>query len=149
MLDAPLLDHLIRPGQQRRRNRQAKRLGGLEVDDEFKSCRLLNRKIGRPRTLANPGDIRGSTHGDRGYVWTERHEAAVVNNLSEAVDNGQPICCGEVDELSPGCIKQSARRGDQGLWPLLLDIGERAGKILGGTEWIQAKPYSKCPGSSR
>jgi hypothetical protein len=31
----PLFDHLIRPLQQRRRDRQAEGLGGLEVDDEF------------------------------------------------------------------------------------------------------------------
>ena len=29
------LDHVIRPQQQRRRDREAERLGGLEVDDEF------------------------------------------------------------------------------------------------------------------
>ena len=32
---APLLNHLIRPLQERRRDRQAEGLGGLEVDDEF------------------------------------------------------------------------------------------------------------------
>jgi hypothetical protein len=29
------LDHLVRPQQHRRRDRQAERLGGLEVDDEL------------------------------------------------------------------------------------------------------------------
>jgi len=37
------LDHLIRPLQERRRDRQAEGLGGLEVDDQFKGCRLLHR----------------------------------------------------------------------------------------------------------
>ena len=38
-----LFDDLIRPQQQRRRNREAERLGGLEVDDEFELRGLLDR----------------------------------------------------------------------------------------------------------
>jgi hypothetical protein len=37
---ANLLDHLVRPPEQRRRDRQAERLRGLEVDDEFEARRL-------------------------------------------------------------------------------------------------------------
>jgi hypothetical protein len=41
--DVPrLLDDLIRPQQQRRRDREAEGLGGLEVDDEFEFGRLLD-----------------------------------------------------------------------------------------------------------
>ena len=36
------LDHLIRPQQQRRRDGEAERLGGLEVDDEFERRGLLD-----------------------------------------------------------------------------------------------------------
>jgi hypothetical protein len=35
--------HLIRPLQEQRRDRQAARLGGLEVDDQLERGRLLNR----------------------------------------------------------------------------------------------------------
>ena len=42
----PLLDHLIRPLQERRRDRQAKRLGGLQVDDQLKLGHLLDGEIG-------------------------------------------------------------------------------------------------------
>src|SRR4030095_3656392 len=38
----PLLDDLIRPRQQRRRDREAKGLGGLEVDDQHELCGLLD-----------------------------------------------------------------------------------------------------------
>src|SRR5712692_3487112 len=37
-----LLDDLIRPEPQRRRNREAERLRGLQVDDELESVNLLN-----------------------------------------------------------------------------------------------------------
>ena len=46
-----LLDHLIRPPQQRRRDRQTEGLGGLEIDDQLKLGGLLNRKIGGLSTL--------------------------------------------------------------------------------------------------
>jgi hypothetical protein len=41
-----LLDHLIRPRQQRRRDREAEGLGGLEIDDEFERRGLLDREVG-------------------------------------------------------------------------------------------------------
>jgi hypothetical protein len=40
------LDDLIRPPQQRRRDRQAERFGGLEVDDHLELRRLRDREIG-------------------------------------------------------------------------------------------------------
>jgi hypothetical protein len=39
------LNDLLRPSQQRWRDREAKRLGGLEVDDEMESVDLLDRQI--------------------------------------------------------------------------------------------------------
>jgi hypothetical protein len=41
-----LLNHLIRPLQERRRDREAERLGGLEVDDQFVLSRLLDGQVG-------------------------------------------------------------------------------------------------------
>jgi len=40
-----LLDHLIRPLQERLRDRQAEGLGGREVDDEFESGRLPEEQV--------------------------------------------------------------------------------------------------------
>src|SRR5947209_3517649 len=42
-----LFNHLIRGGKQRRRDRQAEPLGGLEVDDQLILRRRLYRQIGR------------------------------------------------------------------------------------------------------
>jgi len=51
MLDDPLLDDLIRPGQQRRRDRQAEGFSGLEINDEIELRRLLDGKVSRFRTF--------------------------------------------------------------------------------------------------
>ena len=48
-----LLDHLIRPLQKRRRDRQAEGLGGLEVDDQLELRRLLDGQLGGLGALEN------------------------------------------------------------------------------------------------
>jgi hypothetical protein len=41
------LDHLVGEGEDRLRHGQVERLGGLEIDDQLESGRLLDRQIGR------------------------------------------------------------------------------------------------------
>jgi hypothetical protein len=42
---ASLFNHLVSGGQHGRRQRDAERLGGLKIDDEFEFGRLFNGKI--------------------------------------------------------------------------------------------------------
>jgi hypothetical protein len=56
-LPALLLDHLVGAQQQRRRDREAERLGGFEIDDELELGRLLDGEIRRSRTLEDLVDV--------------------------------------------------------------------------------------------
>src|SRR5215470_2886098 len=54
---ASLFDHLVGADEYRRRNVEAKRLRGLEIDDEIELGGLHHRQIGRLRTFENPADV--------------------------------------------------------------------------------------------
>src|SRR5262249_15453127 len=61
--DWALLDHLIRPGQQRRWDGQPERLRGLEVDDQFELRGLLDGEVAWFGALENPVHVEGGAPG--------------------------------------------------------------------------------------
>ncbi len=63
-----LPNHLIRPHQNVRRNRQADLLGGFKIDHQLKLGRLLNRQIGGLGSLENLVNIDCGAFKARGFV---------------------------------------------------------------------------------
>jgi hypothetical protein len=77
-----LLDHLVSGGQQRFRDGQAERLGGLEVDDEFEFGRPNDRQLGRFRAPLS------SSH--RGFHRGQGFSPRVSGALPAALDAWEP-----------------------------------------------------------
>src|SRR5262245_59864034 len=70
-------EDLVRSSQKRCGNREAERLGGLEIDREIELRRLLHREIGWVRAFQDLVDVRG---GPAPQVWRAclvGHETAV------------------------------------------------------------------------
>ena len=53
----PSFDDLIGGDLQRERNSQAERLGGLQIDHQLESRRLLHRKVGGLFAFENPAGV--------------------------------------------------------------------------------------------
>src|SRR6266567_3783889 len=71
-----LLDHFVRPPQQRRRDRQAERLGGLQINDELERRHLLDRYLADLRPPQNLVDGLGQQSAGFAGVKAVGHEAA-------------------------------------------------------------------------
>src|SRR5262252_6227443 len=54
---AASFDHIVGATEQQRWHVEVQRLGGLEIDDQFKLCRRLDREVGRLLALEDAVDV--------------------------------------------------------------------------------------------
>jgi hypothetical protein len=66
------LDHLVGTSEEGRRHFQAKRLGGLQIDDEIELGRLLDREVSGLCSAHNLVDIFGGALSQAGG-WAASH----------------------------------------------------------------------------
>src|SRR5215468_4820530 len=86
-----LLDDLVRPRQHRRRDREAERLGGLEVDHQLELRRLLDRKVSGLGTLEDLVDVEGGALRQTAQIRSIRHQAPGVDEQSTSKRRGQSV----------------------------------------------------------
>src|SRR5215472_5925586 len=94
------LNHPIRSLQQRGRHREAERLGGLEVDDEFELAGLLDRKVGGLRALEDFVHEGGSAPLQVKRAWAIKHKTAGLRVLAHPIYRGQAPLRRELCDLS-------------------------------------------------
>src|SRR5215467_7890883 len=95
------LDHLIRPCQQRGRDRETESFGGLEVDDELELGGLLDRQVGRLGTFQDLVHVQSSTLVQIVKLRAVGHEASNLDVLPLAIDRGQAAFACQPGEASP------------------------------------------------
>src|SRR4029077_6450259 len=102
-----LRDHLIRPLQERWRNRQAEGLRGLEIDDQFELRRLLHRQVTRLGTPKNLNDVGCRAAIRIGHRNAIRNQAPPVYTSSKGPHGSQSTPqCEIVDQPAVGAKEE-------------------------------------------
>src|SRR6476620_2480043 len=86
-----LFDHLIRARLHRRRHADAKRLGGFEIDDQFKLRCLHDWQFGRIFALENPAGINAGQAVAVQHVRSVAHETASRRKATPLIDRGYGV----------------------------------------------------------
>src|SRR5262249_59787183 len=93
-------------GEQRRRYREAERLGGPEIDRELEFCRQFYRKVARPLTIENAGDINaGTTIGVR-LTRSIADQPAGCNESTEHIARRDCVECSKPNDLAAPAVKK-------------------------------------------
>src|SRR5205085_8378709 len=96
---APLFDDLIRAQQQRRRNREAERLGGLHVDRQLEPGWSLDWKVTRLRAPRDAIDVIGGLRKERFEARAVAHQAAQFGESFEHRDRRKPMLDRQVGDV--------------------------------------------------
>src|SRR6266496_1713382 len=89
------LNHLVRPRQHVRRNREPDLLSRLEVDDEFELRRLLHGEIGGLCAFQDLVNVNSCASPQIGEVCSIRHKAASLHPKTLRMHRWKPLLCRE------------------------------------------------------
>src|SRR5215813_3512170 len=96
LVEHGLLDHLVRPQQQRLRNGQSESLGRFHVDDKLELRRLLDRKVAGSRASQDFVYVPRRPPPQICKIRTVGHEAARLSKRTKEASRRQSVVFGEL-----------------------------------------------------
>src|SRR6266478_975364 len=113
MRPAASFDDLVGAGEDRWRHGQAERLGGVEVDDQFKCRRLLHWQIGRLGALKDLSGINaGLVIGSR-EARSVADQAAGSRKFTRLIDRRKAMARRQLDELAASAEEERIGADDE------------------------------------
>jgi len=95
-----LLDHLVRPQQQRRRDGEAEGVRGPEVQREVQLHRTLDRKLSNLCPLEDLVDVARGTAEQIDDIWAIADEPPCFGKLRENANGRQTVLKREIGKIS-------------------------------------------------
>ena len=137
-------DHLVNERKQVRRNFEAERLRGLEVNNKFELVYLLNRQLSRFHAFKN------STGVDTAFViaLTEHgsiaHQAADFDVLADFVKRRNSVTCRKRDNVLALTVEERVGANNKRIGPLLDNCRENLIEVVFSncTQYIELDPKS-------
>src|SRR5437660_453652 len=99
-------DHLVSPAKECDREREAKRLGGLHVDDQLDFRDLLDREVGRFLALEDPAGVGADNTKVARKTASIAHQTAGRGELAILVDRGHRVAERQRGELLAPAIEE-------------------------------------------
>src|SRR5713101_7054140 len=141
-----LLNDLIRPEQERLRNRQPEGLGGFEVDHQLELLRPLDRQLGGLRTVQDLRDEDARPAKGLSETGPVGQQAAGLSELGEERHRRQPLLTPE-DRDAHSMVEDDRRREDDHRAGTVAARGLHRGIELGSgasLECLELDPKGFC-----